>query len=171
MDVVAKLTTRLVRGISGGQASWTTSFNSVQAPNLWAKQSHRQSHHSTCHSDHHNLKGVCDRSKRENLHFEALQLWTLKFCISALIMKFESTIVYLWCWIANWTRWTLADAIARHVCGVGSGHIYIDRQFPCSVSYTNLLCAFESPGVTEDQFKEGPSYSEDMGAVYAKSKL
>ena len=46
-----------------------------------------------------------------------------------------------------------------------------DRQFPCFVSYTNLLCAFESPGVTEDQFKEGPSYSEDMGAVYAKSKL
>lgn len=47
----------------------------------------------------------------------------------------------------------------------------IDRQLPCFVSLTNLLCGCEFLGVTEDQFKEGPSYSEDMGAVYAKSKL
>ena len=43
--------------------------------------------------------------------------------------------------------------------------------FPCFVSHTNLLCAFEFLGVTEDQFKERPSYSEDMDAAYAKSKL
>jgi hypothetical protein len=45
---------------------------------------------------------------------------------------------------------------------------YLGRQL---VSPANLLCACEFLGVTEDQFKEGPSYSEDMGAVYAKSKL
>ena len=48
---------------------------------------------------------------------------------------------------------------------------YIDRQLARFVSHANLLCACELLGVTEDQFKEGPSYSEDMGAVYAKSKL
>lgn len=48
---------------------------------------------------------------------------------------------------------------------------YTDRQLFGFVSLTNFLCACEFLGVTEDQFKEGPSYSEDMGAVYAKSKL
>ena len=43
--------------------------------------------------------------------------------------------------------------------------------FPSFVSHTNFLCAFEFPGVTEEQFKERPSYSQDMDAVYAKSKL
>lgn len=43
--------------------------------------------------------------------------------------------------------------------------------YPCFASHINLPCAFEFPGVTEDQFKERTSYSEDMDAVYAKSKL
>jgi isocitrate lyase len=51
-----------------------------------------------------------------------------------------------------------------------SGANYYDQLLKTVTGGVSSTAAM-GKGVTEDQFKEGPSYSEDMGAVYAKSKL